>query len=189
MYLAGVKVGLGEVARHGTAAVAARLADRRVLLMTAAICVAALMMAACTDRPVPTEVFATASRNADIIPRYGILELSFKHNGIYHNNFFDVALEAIFTSPYGTQRRIKGFFYGGDVWKVRFRPDEIGRWTYTYAMTGQGGFHKQEGSTFECTPSDAEGPVRRHPENPYRWVFASGKPFFPIGLQDCIATS
>src|SRR5262249_2927598 len=112
-----------------------------------------------------------------------------KHNGIYHNNFFDVTLEAIFTSPYGNQRRVKGFFYGGDVWEGRFRPDEIGRWAYTYAMTGQGGFPKQGDRPLACTPSAAEGPVRRHPENPYGWVFASGKPFFPIGLQDCIGTS
>src|SRR5215831_4920467 len=90
---------LEEGARCVTVGAAAALSECRVLRLAAAIFVAALMMASCTDRPVPAEVFATASRNADAIPRYGILELSFKHNGMYHNNFFDVALEAIFTSP------------------------------------------------------------------------------------------
>jgi Domain of unknown function (DUF5060) len=147
---------------------------------------AILMIASCAARPVPGQALAIESRSADSISRYDVLELSFKHNGFYDNKFFDVTLEVVFTSPGGVQRRVKGFFYGGDLWKVRFRPDQVGRWTYTYVMIGKGGFRKEGGSTFDSTPSTAEGPVRRHPENPHRWVFANGRPYFPIGLQDCV---
>jgi hypothetical protein len=128
-------------------------------------------------------------RNADSIPRYGVLELSFQHKRVYDNKFFDVDLEVVFISPNGTARRVKGFFYGGDVWKVRFSPDELGRWTYTYLMTATGGFHREGEGAFNCTPSDADGPVRQNPENPHRWVFANGKPYFPVGLQDCMNVS
>jgi len=144
------------------------------------------MTASSAATPVPGQAVAVESRRADSILRYDILALSFKHNGVYDNKFFDVILEVVFNSPSGVQRHVKGFFYGGDLWKVRFRPDQAGRWTYTYVMTGKGGFRKKGNGTFDSTPSIAEGPVRRHPENPHRWVFANGKPYFPIGLQDCI---
>jgi hypothetical protein len=147
---------------------------------------AILMIASCAARPVPGQALTIESRSADSISRYDVLELSFKHNGFYDNKFFDVTLEVVFTSPGGVQRRAKGFFYGGDLWKVRFRPDQVGRWTYTYVMIGKGGFRKEGGGTFDSTPSTAEGPIRRHPENPHRWVFANGRPYFPIGLQDCV---
>src|SRR5262249_42051881 len=116
----------------------------------------------------------------------GMFELSFKHNGVYDNNFFDVTVDVVFTSPSGVQRRVKGFFYGGDLWKVRFLPDEVGRWTYTYVMTGKGGFRAAKHGSFDCTPSSAEGPVRHHPDNPYRWIFANGKAYFPVGMNDCV---
>jgi hypothetical protein len=159
---------------------------RQALLLAAVVFAAALMTASYTDRRAPTELFATVSHNADSVPRYGLLELSFRHNGSYDNNFFDVALGTVFTAPNGVQHRIGGFYYGGDLWKVRFRPDEPGRWTYTYVMTGTGGFHMQGSGAFDAVPSELEGPVRRHPENLHRWVFANGRPYFPIGLQDCI---
>jgi Domain of unknown function (DUF5060) len=126
------------------------------------------------------------SQASSEVPRYDIFELSVDHNGVYSNNFFDVDLDAKFRSPTGIEHRIKGFFYGGHLWKVRFRPDEVGTWTYFYSFTGTGGFRRQASGMFRCLPSGEAGPVRRNPENAFRWVFASGKAFFPVGLQDCI---
>jgi hypothetical protein len=155
------------------------------LILAAIVFALTLTLTSCGDGPASGKAFVTESRNADFIPLYGILELSFKHYGVYENNFFDVTLDVIFTSPGGTQRRIKGFYYGGDLWMVRFRPHQPGRWTYTYVLTGKGNFRKDGNGAFDCTPGSAEGLVRRHPQNTYRWVFANGKAYFPIGLQDC----
>lgn len=127
----------------------------------------------------------TVSLSAAVVSADDIFELTFKPKKIYDNKFFDVGLEVVFTSPRGVRHPVKGFFYGTDVWKVRFRPDEVGHWSYGYTMTGKGGLRQQGDGVFDCTTSDAEGPVRRNPENPYRWVFANGKPYFPIGLQGC----
>ncbi len=120
------------------------------------------------------------------VSRYDLLEMSFRHNGDYRNKFSEVDLDADLKSPSGAEHRVSGFFYGGDLWKIRYRPDEIGTWAYSYTLTGSGGFRKQGSGTFVCAPGDADGPVRRNPVNQFRWVFASGKPFFPVGLQDCI---
>ena len=162
------------------------MTDRSVFLRPVIGLFILAAVTSCTASPMPAEWFVKESRNADSIPRYEILEMSFMHNGTYKNNFFDVSLQATFTSHSGSKWSIKGFYYGGEVWKIRFRPDEPGRWNYTYTMTGKDGFHKEGGGTFDCSPSDAEGPVRGHPKNPYRWIFSNGKPYFPVGLQDCI---
>lgn len=133
-----------------------------------------------------SELYVLESQNTDTVPRYGIVELSFKHNGLYDNNFFDVDLHTIFTAPNGVQRSVKGFFYGGDLWKIRFRPDQTGKWSYSYTFSNKSGFQKQGVGVFRTTPSSENGPVRSDPRNPYRWVFASGKPYFPIGLEECV---
>jgi hypothetical protein len=145
-----------------------------------------LLLSSCSVGQKSEELFVTETRNSDSIPRFGILELTFKHNGAYDNKFFDVTVDAVFISPRGVSRHVKGFFYGSNLWKVRFRPDEPGSWTYSYAMTGKGRFSKRGTGVFACTPSDAEGPVVRNPENPHRWIFANGRPYFPLGLQDCV---
>lgn len=144
-----------------------------------------LAIAACTSYLRPGQAVTTVSPSAAVVSADDIFELTFRPKKTYDNKFFDVGLEVIFTSPRGVRHPVKGFFYSTDFWKVRFRPDEVGHWSYGYTMTGKGGLRQQGDGVFDSTTSDAEGPVRRNPENPYRWVFANGKPYFPIGLQGC----
>ncbi len=139
-----------------------------------------------TGQRLSSELYVLKTQNTDPIPRYGILELSFKHNGIYDNGFFDVDLQTIFTSPDGVEHSVKGFFYGGDLWKIRFRPDQMGNWSYSYTFSAKNGFQKRGRGVFRSTLSGEDGPVRPSPQNPYRWVFASGKPYFPVGLEECV---
>ena len=136
--------------------------------------------------PPATEPYLLEQQLAVNVPRYDLLELSFRHNGSYVNKFLDVDLEATFKSPSGLEHRVKGFFYDRDLWKLRFRPDETGTWSYSYTFTGAGGFRKQGAGTFLCLSGNEDGPVRRNPLDQFRWIFADGKPFFPIGLQDCV---
>jgi len=146
-----------------------------------------MTLTACrTVRPPGPKLYVVESQNTDAVSRYDILELSFKHNGAYENNFFDVELQTVFTSPDGIQHLAKGFFYGGDLWKVRFRPDQPGTWSYSYTFSSKSGFKEQGSGSFRCTPSSEQGPIRRDPQNQYRWVFASGKSYFPVGLEECV---
>jgi hypothetical protein len=146
-------------------------------------------LSCCKHRSPVDQSLAAISQSGNAIPRYGLLELSFRLQGVYANPYFDIALDTVFTAPDGRQRAIKGFYYGGGVWKVRFRPDQEGSWTYAYKTTSDEGLRKEGTGEFQCTTSDADGPVRRNLENSHRWIFANGKPYFPIGIQDCIGTS
>lgn len=155
--------------------------------LQAALLSVALTIAGCHKGGQPvTAPYLLEQNVAAKVLRYNILELSFRHNGDYRNNFLDVSLEGILRSPSGVEYRVRGFFYAKELWKIRFRPNEIGAWTYSYAFAGAGGFRRQGSGTFLCLPSQADGPVRRNSNDPFRWIFADGKPFFPIGLQDCI---
>jgi hypothetical protein len=141
-----------------------------------------------SGRPAQAGLQASLSLSADTLPCYDIQELALKHNGKYKNPFQEVDLEASFTSPSGVKQVVPGFYDSEDQWKVRFRPDEAGNWTFTYLMQGSGGFHQEGQGIFTCTPDDAQGRVRQHPENPYRWVFENGEAYFPVGLQSCVKT-
>ncbi len=155
-------------------------------LTLVAVALSAALTACRTIQPSSSELYVVETQNTDAVPRYGILELSFKHNGVYANSFFDVHLQTIFTSPDGVQHPVKGFFYGGDLWKTRFRPDQPGIWSYSYTFSSKNGFQKRGGGVFRSISSSEDGPVRSSPQNQYRWVFASGKPYFPVGLEECV---
>lgn len=153
-------------------------------------------LVACSARPLSTASSITpgatwtaveTSPSGNPVRRYGIFELTFKNSGTFENSFLDVDLQVLFTSPSGVQRRVNGFFYDENLWKVRFRPDEVGPWTFSYAVTVHGEFREAGTGTFESSPGDDRGPVRRSPDNPFRWIYADGTPYFPIGLQDCFS--
>ncbi|HUU30430.1 MAG TPA: DUF5060 domain-containing protein [archaeon] len=162
----------------------------------------------------PLEV--THSRNTDTVPLYEVFEITFKHEREYVNPFFDVAIEVTFTAPSGNQALVGGFHYGSsakpkietrkiqtpagerrevdyifyrqDLWKARFAPAEPGEWRYTYVFKNLKGEQAAGEGTFTCIDGRSRNPgfLRRHPSNPFRWVFNDGSPFFPIGLQECL---
>lgn len=93
----------------------------------------------------------------------------------------DARLEARFLSPERKSLVVRGFYYGQDIWMVRFRPDVAGAWSYSISLPG-----RQLRDAFEVTPSNTAGPVAPDPHNPFAWRFANGAPYFPAGIQECV---
>ena len=63
--------------------------------------------------------------------------------GAGNPNPFDILLDVTFTGPGAEEYNVPGFYDGdgnggmdGDVWKVRFSADQIGRWTFTSSSSG-----------------------------------------------------
>lgn len=164
-----------------------------------------------------------ATQNASRLMPYQVLELTFQHEGKYHDPNWDVAIDVAFTSPSGKKVSVGGFFYGSskpqkpiihkfkdakgrersdatwpcdpaDLWKARYAPGEIGDWTYEWAFrNAQGETAKGNGAFKVVKPPDGtqggthdalKGWVRINPQNPFRFVFEDGSPFWPIGTQD-----
>ncbi len=161
------------------------------------------------------------SVNSRVVPPYEVFEITFQHDRPYANRFFDVIIDVTFTAPSGRQTQVGGFHYGSsagveittrqspagpphgtrreveyrfkkpDLWKARFAPAEVGRWTYKYVFANVRGDQATGSGAFECVAGRVRNPgfVRPHPANPFRWVFDDGSPYFPIGLQECLGDS
>jgi hypothetical protein len=94
------------------------------------------------------------------------------------NPFRDAALVGEFTSPSGKTIAIEGFYDGGDIWRLRFTPDEEGEWRYL--LRGEGVELHQRGR-LHCIAPRGHGFIRVHPDNPYAFAYTDGTPFFPMG--------
>jgi hypothetical protein len=138
----------------------------------------AVAPALAADSP-PAALDVKHTQNVKVVPRWEIFEITFKHDAAYHNPFFDVAIDVVFTSPSGRKATVGGFHYGclekptivrkevptgrggtrvqpeynfpkADTWKARFAPDEVGTWKYAYTFSDtKGGKAAGEGE-FAC---------------------------------------
>jgi hypothetical protein len=177
---------------------------------------AALLAAGAAAAADSSPLAVAVSQNARTVPEYEILEISFQHDRAYADPFFDVTIEVTFAPPTGSPVRVGGFHYGSssgpvirvhtnaaahgqerraeyhfemqDLWKARFAPAEPGPWAYSYTFANRDGEQAAGTGSFVCVRGcrPAHGFVRPNPENPFRWVFDDGTPYFPIGLQECL---
>jgi hypothetical protein len=116
--------------------------------------------------------------------KWGRFEQSFKSTVNYSNPPQEAALTVAFTSPLGETFTTDGFWDGGKVWRVRFSPNQPGRWSFktTCSDAANIGLHNQTGQ-FICTanpgttPFDQHGPVRVAADHRH-FEHVDGTPFF-----------
>ncbi len=94
------------------------------------------------------------------------------------NPYMDNTLEAKFTNGSKTVL-VPGFYDGNGTYKIRFSPDQQGRWTYV-TQSNQEELNDHDGS-FQCVePTDNNhGPVKI--VNTYYLEYADGSPFYSVG--------
>lgn len=120
----------------------------------------------------------------DEVGLYRIFEKSIENSKAYKNKFKDAELICKYTSPSSKETEFAGFFDGdgqgggdsknGNVWKLRFMPDEIGEWKYTWSWSDgtPGG-----SGTFECVSTGAgTGILRAYKENPHWFAYNGTDP-------------
>lgn len=141
--------------------------------------------ASCGDGPVssiPEDGTPPPFASSDTVPRFGIWELEVVNDGDYENpfDFREIELRGSVRGPDGDSVAIFGFYDGeadgseGGLWRLRFRPDEAGRWTYTYRWSdgtpgGEGEFVVEE--------TGALAPLAIDPSAPWYFRTARGDPF------------
>jgi len=182
-------------------------------VLVAAACAASALAAEASVAEKPG-LDVVPALNSRTIPPYEVLEISFRHEGAYQDPFFDVAIDVAFTSPGGKTFKVGGFHYGSpekprivkhdpppgargpprvgyvfdkhDLWKARFAPNEVGKWTFVWTFANADGGKAAGSGDFVCVENRAKhhGFVRQDPASPMRWVFDDGTPYFPIGFQD-----
>ena len=146
-----------------------------------------------------------AAANSAVVPAYSLFELTPNLTTAYSNPFDPAQIDvgADFTSPHGVVTHVNGFVYqeyattpgangaqlltksGDPVWKIRFAPNEPGKWSYVVTAADPVGTVRLKPASFRVTPSGNPGFVRVNRANPRAFAFDDGKPYFPVGEDMC----
>lgn len=117
------------------------------------------------------------------VPLWGRWEASFT---AFDEASPDAELALTLTAPSGRERRVAGFWDGSTTWRVRFMPDEEGKWSYRTVARADTGLNGKTGE-FVCRRAEgrvglwqARGPVRVA-SNGRHLQHADGTPFFWLG--------
>ncbi|MDR3724485.1 MAG: DUF5060 domain-containing protein [Terracidiphilus sp.] len=148
--------------------------DRRNLIkLGAGAVVTGLAAARATAEPAAPQQKSTAAP----VEQWGVFELAL--NGPSAGNpFTEVTFGARFTLAHRSVE-VPGFYDGSGVFKVRFSPDALGRWSWESTSTAQ----ELTGKTgsFNCIAPSAgnRGPVGV--AHTFHFQYADGTPYFPFG--------
>ncbi len=119
-----------------------------------------------------------------MITQHTIFETALYSSATYDNPFWDIDVQVQFIAPSGQQQTIDAYWDGGDSWRVRFSPGEVGTWEWitTCSDAGNNGLHHQEGK-FECGAYEGENPLYQHgplkiSADEHSFSYADDTPFF-----------
>jgi hypothetical protein len=129
-------------------------------------------------------LLSTSRVKASTVPIWTRFEAELTSSQKYDNPVQDVQVGVEFTSPNGRKRTVQAFWDGGATWKVRFSPDEVGKWSYRSHSSREDdrGLDGVSGE-FTCGPYSGNNPLYRHgairvSENRRYLVHADSTPFF-----------
>lgn len=147
-----------------------------------------LMPLDAADAPAPAEGIGfsfegrkkpTPGTNQLQVKQWSLYEASLESNRTYQDPFRDVSLETTFTRPDGSTVRFWGFYDGGQTWRIRFMPDQVGRWKVSAAFS-DGALTRQY--EFECVPSELPGMFTTCKTNPVWFGYQNGSAALLRGL-------
>ena len=126
----------------------------------------------------------TALAKVSLVAKWGRFEQSFKSTVAYDNPFQQCTFKVTFISPTGETNGAYGFWDGGNIWRVRFSPNQPGRWTYRTSCsdTANARLNNQTGE-FLCTSPTGKGRFAEHgpvqvAADHHHFEHADGSPFF-----------
>jgi hypothetical protein len=119
--------------------------------------------------------FVTPMRTAPLHTPY---EVPLTATRVYHLPYVEAQVTGIFTSPSGKELRLAGFWDGGQIWRVRFTPNEAGIWKY---RTESSDPDLIAAGRFNAVPPARRGFVRASKARPYQFEYGDGTPFLLMG--------
>lgn len=109
--------------------------------------------------------------NAPEVVQWDRFEVELVHPHTYADPYRDVKLWVDYTRPDGTPVSFWGFYDGDATWRLRFMPDQTGRWQYAARFSdGSAGCQ----GAFTCVPGDLPGMISRDEANPAWFGFRGG---------------
>lgn len=124
--------------------------------------------------------------SAAVVELWNRWELEFKSAHTYEHPDTDVNITAVFTSHSGTTIVLPGFWDGGDIWRVRFAPTELGSWTWEVTSTDPSNVGLRATGEIEAVEYTGDLPLYRHgfvrtSSNRRAFEHDDGTPFFWLG--------
>lgn len=119
--------------------------------------------------------------------------------GLNPYNPEDLSIEVNFVSPTNNEKNVYGFYYQDFIrsgntwvpkttahnWRIRFSPDEIGKWKFTMKIYLKGTEWASIGAEFTCVDSDSKGVIKRNYKkneaDRYFYLSETNETFFTVG--------
>ncbi|HEX7071040.1 MAG TPA: DUF5060 domain-containing protein [Rhodothermales bacterium] len=124
--------------------------------------------------------------SAESVGNYRVFETEVINSGDYDNKFTDVELLVDYTAPSGRKIGFRGFFDGdgdgggdkstGNVWKMRFMPDEVGTWKYSWRWSD--GTRGGNGSFESTAENSGKGIIKAYAKNPHWFAYNGTEPLW-----------
>jgi Domain of unknown function (DUF5060)/Cellulase (glycosyl hydrolase family 5) len=116
---------------------------------------------------------------------YRMIEASFDLPQI-SGNPFDFTVNdvcVILRQPNGKPISLPAFFDGGQIWRFRHTPDQIGKYTVSGVTLNGNDVHLRNlyPSEFNVTSSPVQGFISIDPNDKMRFIDSEGSPYYPIG--------
>ncbi len=94
-----------------------------------------------------------------------------------------IEFSATITSQTGDSIAVPGFWDGGTRYVIRFAPPTIGDWTFVTASNLEGLNNRTGSIRVSKAPRNQHGPIGLAPDNPRRFTYADGTPYFPLAFE------
>ncbi|MCX6047872.1 MAG: DUF4038 domain-containing protein [Chloroflexi bacterium] len=118
------------------------------------------------------------------LPRWARAELNLESTVKFNNPLQEARFYAVFTTPSKQERVVEGFWDGGNTWRARIAPDELGEWQVALHLAkANHEIVQSKSGAFVCraaageTPFENHGPVRLAANKRYL-EHTDGTPFF-----------
>ena len=110
--------------------------------------------------------------------KWDVVDISFEQKS-KTDKPFDLVFGVTAISPGGSEKEIPGFYDGGNRYLLRINPDEAGSWSFlTYSDRKDLSGLKFNIVVKENSDTNQHGPVVISAENPGKFEYADGKPYF-----------
>lgn len=131
-----------------------------------------------TPSPVPTPAPTPVPSSNNQIGVYGVFEKSFTISKSLSNPYKDGAATVVFKSPSGVTESMPLFWDGGNTWKFRYSPDQVGDWSWSIDSNSLG---LKATGTLDVKSSQIKGGIKANDINPYHFQYENGTPFYWFG--------
>jgi len=115
------------------------------------------------------------------VPRWSVHEITLTTAGSYRNPYTETNLTATFNGPDGMRKTVKGFWDGGNTFRIRFSPTSQGTWSW-FTNSSDAGLNGKSGSIDCIAPlAGQHGFLRRDANNRTSFVRDDGTRYFMWG--------